>query len=295
MIGQLAWVTARAARGTDDDEPLALAALRSVGVEVEVVDWDDPAVDWSRFDRAVLRSTWDYTRRLPEFMAWLESVDAVTEVVNPLALVRWSSDKSYLLELAEAGIPTIPTTVVPPGAAAEISPGGVVVKPSVGAGSRDVAAFVPGREREAATQVDRLHAAGRTALVQPLLTSVAVDGERALVLLDGELSHAARKRVVIPGSVPVAPADARTGTGGPLFSAETIVAHEATHEQAALARAVVDHVSGRWGVPTYARVDLVRDDDGQDVVLEVELVEPSLFLPQADREATHRLARALTR
>src|SRR6476646_4954796 len=105
MIERLAWVTAREARGRDEDEPLALAALQRAGVSVDVVDWDDPNVTWSSFDRVVLRSAWDYPQRLPEFMSWLEDVDAVSELVNPPEAVRWSLDKQYLAELDEAGVP----------------------------------------------------------------------------------------------------------------------------------------------------------------------------------------------
>lgn len=88
MIRRLGWVTARAARGLDEDEPLAVEALRRAGVEVAVCDWDDPAVDWAGFERVVLRSAWDYPERLPEFLRWLDAVDAVSELVNPAAAVE---------------------------------------------------------------------------------------------------------------------------------------------------------------------------------------------------------------
>src|SRR5580765_6673197 len=115
MIDRLAWVTTRKARGLDDDEPLALAALARTGVSVEVVDWDDPGVDWARFDRVVLRSAWDYPERLAQFLTWLEQVAAVSELVNPPGIIRWNLDKRYLVELADAGVPITPTAFVPPG------------------------------------------------------------------------------------------------------------------------------------------------------------------------------------
>ena len=107
-ISTLAWVTTGDAHGLDEDEPPALAALARAGVTVEVVDWDDPEVDWSAFDRVVLRSAWDYAERLPEFLNWLTRVDSTTALVNPLLAVRWSLDKQYLRELAAAGVPITP-------------------------------------------------------------------------------------------------------------------------------------------------------------------------------------------
>ena len=103
MIRSLAWVTAVVARDWDADAPLALPPLARRGVAVDVVAWDDPQVDWSRFDRVALRSPWDYAQRLPEFRAWLDRVAAVTEVVNPPATVLWSLDKRYLRELETRG------------------------------------------------------------------------------------------------------------------------------------------------------------------------------------------------
>jgi len=284
MIRRLGWVTTREARGRDDDEPLALAALRDAGVHVEVVDWGDPEVDWASFDRVVLRSAWDYPERLPEFLAWLTAVDAVTEVRNPLSAVRWNLDKHYLAELAAAGVPIPPTVFVEPGQAPQFPAGNFVVKPAVGAGSRDAASYGADEQPLARAHVARLHARDASVLVQPLLTSVAVEGEWPLVFLDGRYSHAASKRVTLP----------RAGVVEDLFAAETNVPHVADDGQVAVAQAAVELVAERFGALTYARVDLVRGDDGSPCVLEVELVEPSLFLPQAPREALARLVAAFT-
>lgn len=283
MIERLGWVTSAPARGRDADEPLVLAALEDAGVGVEVVDWDDPSVDWAGFDRVVLRSAWDYPERLAEFLPWLESVDAVTELVNPLAIVRWSHDKRYLVELAAAGVPITPTVVVEPGADAAFPPGEFVVKPAVGAGSREVASYGPDQQATATEHVARLHAAGQVALVQPYLRSVAAEGEWPLVFLGGRFSHAANKRIALP----------RAGRVEGLFAEETNTAHEATPEQLEVAEAAVRLVTERLGAPTYARVDLVRDDAGRFCVLEVELVEPSLFLQYAGAAAVDRFVTAL--
>ncbi|HEY5664408.1 MAG TPA: hypothetical protein VIS05_10270 [Ilumatobacter sp.] len=284
MIEHLAWVTARAARGRDEDEPAALDALRRAGVSVDVVDWDDDRVDWSRFDRVVLRSAWDYPTRLAEFLGWLDRVEAVTDVVNPPAMVRWNLDKSYLAELAAAGVPTTPTAFLRPGSASEFPAGDFVLKPAVGAGGRDAAWYGPEQHGLAARHVERLHAAARTVLVQPLLASVAADGEWPMIFLGGKFSHAANKRVELP----------RAGAVDDLFAAETNTGHLADAAQIEVAAAAVEVVATRFGAPAYARVDLVRDAAGRCCVLELELVEPSLFLAHADPSALDRLVAALT-
>lgn len=283
MIGRLAWVTTGSARGHDHDEPLAVAALAAAGVRTDVVDWDDPAVEWAGYDRAVLRSTWDYPERLPEFLGWLAAVEAATELRNPAPTVRWNLDKHYLAELAAAGVPVIPTTYAEPGDEPELPAGEFVVKPAIGAGSRDAASYGPEQHATARAHVARLHARGASAMVQPLLASVARDGEWPLVFLGGAYSHAASKRVDLP----------RAGAVEGLYAPERLGTHEADAGQLAVARAAVDAVVQRSGVPAYARVDVVRDDAGRPCVLEVELVEPSLFLPEGGPAAVERLVAAV--
>ena len=287
VIDRLAWVTARTARGRDRDEPLALAAFAAAGVHVDVVDWDDPEVRWASYDRVALRSTWDYSGRLAEFRHWLGAVGVASELVNPVPLVRWNLDKHYLAELDGAGVPTIPTVFAEPGwlssGGGPALPGtGFVVKPAVGAGSRDVAAYRPDQHAAAREHVDRLHARGATAMLQPMLESVPVHGEWPLVFLGGRYSHAANKRMTLP---PV---------GGSQSSATQVDSvHTADAEQLTVAGAAIEAVSARVGTPAYARVDLVRDDRGRYLVLELELVEPSLFLSQGGPDAVERLVSAL--
>ena len=283
MIHTLAWATTRTARGRDDDEPPALAALAELGVRVDVLDWDDPAARWASYDRVALRSTWDYADRPAEFARWLEGVDGATELVNPFGVVRWNLDKHYLAELADAGVPTVPTVFVEPDGEFTPPGGAFVVKPAVGAGSRETAVYRPGQEERAGAHVRRLQARGEALLVQPLLASVERDGEWPLVFLGGTYSHAASKRVALPAS----------GTVEDLFAAETNTPHVASAAQLDVARAAAGAVADRFGPVAYARVDLVRDDAGEYRVLEVELVEPSLFLTQGGPDAARRLARAL--
>jgi len=287
---RVGWITCARARGSDTDEALALPALARAGVTVDVVDWHDPSVDWARYDRAVVRSPWDYPERYDEFVEWLGRVAAVTDLRNPLATVRWSLDKHYLAELADVGVPTVPTTFLEPTPThAPFHPAlpleAFVVKPAVGAGSRDAAAYERGASAAASAHVARLHARGATVLVQPRLRSVATDGESALVYFDGHYSHAINKHVGLSES----------GVVDGLSVGESVRPCEPGDDEREVAARVLDLVTARFGTPTYARIDIVRDDAGLPCVLEAELAEPSLFLGEGGPAAVARFVDAVLR
>ena len=173
----VALVTAREARGLDEDMPLLEAALHAVGARSQIVDWDDGQVDWGSFDIALLRSTWDYTDRLKDFLVWVDTTARHTTMLNPPAVVRWNTDKHYLAELARAAVPVVPSTFIEPGESADRAlhdflarhgdTSEFVVKPSVGAGSRDAQRYNR-RQIDAATQhSQRLLDDRRSVLLQP--------------------------------------------------------------------------------------------------------------------------------
>ncbi len=172
-------------RGDEDALPL-IEALASRGVEATPTVWDDDRVRWADFDLVVVRSTWDYPDRRNAFLTWAGSVP---RVLNAPEVLRWNTDKRYLATLGRDAVPTsfvAPDEPFAPPAAA------FVVKPSVGAGSIGAARYDAGDER-AREHVDRLHAAGKTVLVQPYLEAVDHRGEIALMFFDGKFSHARPK------------------------------------------------------------------------------------------------------
>ena len=269
----------------DDDGPALLAALAALGVDAEPAVWDDPDIDWGAFDLVVIRSTWDYVDRYDQFLAWLESVAAVTRLANPLGIVRWNTDKRYLAELTAAGLPVVPTTWAEPGQSYELPPGEIVVKPAVSVGSRDTSRYLPEQAADAREHVDRLLAEGRTVMLQPYVSSVDARGETALLYLGGEYSPAIRKGPLL--TVGAAPVEG-------LFAQEDIQAREATPIEREVGDRALAAVPGGPGGLLYARVDLVEDDAGDPIVLEVELTEPSLFLDFCPGSAK-RLAAAIAR
>ncbi|MES9619695.1 ATP-grasp domain-containing protein [Streptomyces tuirus] len=253
----------------DEDLPVLADALHQAGARTAVVFWDDPDVDWAAFDLALIRSTWDYSWRAEEFTAWAERCGKATRLANPAGVVRWNADKRYLGQLAEAGVPTVPTRYFAPGDPVELpADREFVVKPASGAGAR-YAARHPAGERDAALrQAERMHAEGFTVMVQPYLSSIDTHGERALQFFGGRLLHASVKGAVL---APGTPYDAEKVAHPDLRRWEPAPAELAVAERALAAVPVAAEL-------LYARVDLVTGPDGEPCVMELELIEPNLFL-----------------
>lgn len=278
----LGLVTAEDAASRDGDlAPLAAVLRTMLGDDcVTVVSWDDPQVDWESFDHVVIRSTWDYTDRLDDFLRWVDLAASATTLLNSADAIRWNVDKRYLDDLAAAGIPVVPTTFVPPAQLPPVVNGLHVVKPTVGASSSGARRCDPD---EVAAHVDVLHRRGRTAMVQPYLDLLDERSETSLcfVSVDGTptFSHAVAKDAIL--------------TTGDLVHHSEVSAKEnvrsriPTDEERSLAAAVLttDVVQGFEEV-FFARVDVapLREPDGGDtpVVMELELVEPSFFFATSD-------------
>ncbi|HET6663270.1 MAG TPA: hypothetical protein VFG94_03395, partial [Acidimicrobiales bacterium] len=204
-----------------DDERLA-AALVALGVEVARIPWDDPGTDWHRFDAVVIRSTWDYATRHDEFVAWAESIG--TRLHNAPDLVRWNSDKHYLGDLAAAGIPVVDTAFVAPGEPSPSLEGEIVVKPTVSAGAKDSGRFSGRTHDEALDLIAHIHRSGRTAMVQPYVSSVDTVGETAIVCLDGEPSHVLRKGAVLRPDEVAPVRDDGVGAAEVMYDPDLVVA-----------------------------------------------------------------------
>lgn len=260
---------------------LLLEAFARRGVQASWAVWTDPTVDWAAADTVVVRSTWDYQRRLPAFLRWIEQVAAATRLVNDAATLRWNADKRYLLDLA-ADLPIVPTRSV---GADELVPGlrdglaehgTIVVKPRVGASGVGVVV---------AEATDDLRLAGLTTgpwVVQPLVESIRTEGELSVYVFGGRAVSQLRKTAP--------PADIRVQEehGGATASVPL------DEDAAALAERAVAVATDRLGQrPAYARVDLLRWD-GRLVVSELELIEPGLYLDlvpeNAEAFAEHVLA-----
>jgi glutathione synthase/RimK-type ligase-like ATP-grasp enzyme len=266
-----------------DDEPL-LDALAERGVPTRILAWDDPSVDWSTAELVVIRSTWDYMERRDEFVAWAERVDRSTALFTPAEVVRWNTEKSYLRRWAESGIATVPTRWLDRGTAAVLADlldeegwDRAVVKPVVSAGALGTIRLGRTEAADAQAHLDALLATGDV-MVQPYLQSIEVAGETSVLWIDGVLTHAVRKR---PASGDFRVQEEFGGTD---------VLVDVDEGSRRLVDAVLTRLDRRC---RYARVDVVEGPEGERWLIEVELVEPQLFLRHSP-EATARLADAIT-
>jgi glutathione synthase/RimK-type ligase-like ATP-grasp enzyme len=254
-----------------DQEPLA-AALEAAGIDAPLVAWDDPDADWTSPVPTLLRSTWNYALAVDEFLAWIDRVAAVAPLWNPPDVIKTNVHKRYLLDLIARGVAAVPTQVAAAGDAITLDAPRIVIKPEVGAGSLGARVF----RRDDPAAAAHLAALTRTglALVQPYIDSVDDYGERSLIFVDGQITHAIRKTPRfagdierVDGPVPIAPVER------------------------ALAEAALAPYADRI---LYGRVDMARGADGCPLVMELELVEPSLFWTRHP-PALDRFVRALAR
>ena len=266
----------------EPDSRLLLPEIESRGIDYRIAVWNDPDVDWSAFETILIRSTWDYFHHARDWVAWLDRVESLgVPMLNPLKVVRWNSHKSYLQQLAAAGVPVVDTLMTQGDAPVDLADlvagagwDDAIVKPAIDGGAARL--FRVRDVDDPQARFDELVAAGDV-LVQPFLPSIVDQGETSLLYFGRELSHTLQKTAK-PGDFRVQPA-----WGG---HAETI---GPTAEMIHVAERVFDAIEEDL---LYARVDLVRGLDGNLQLIELDVIEPLLLL-ELDPEAPGRFADAL--
>jgi glutathione synthase/RimK-type ligase-like ATP-grasp enzyme len=255
---RLSLVTCRELPEPDTDADLLVDAFAGAGVDARWVSWDGPGAELAPV--AVIRSTWNYHRHVEQFLAWTDNVPA--RLWNPPAVVRWNVHKGYLLDLASQGVATVPTALVRRGEAVDLAAlaatfgtDDVVIKPAVSAGSYRT--FRSGGALESLRGELLALVRDEDTLIQPYMPAVEGEGERSFIWIDGEVTHAVRK--------------------SPRFSGddEATVSAPVTEEARAFGARVLAAAPGPL---LYARIDTVRGDDGALRLMELEAIEPSLFL-----------------
>jgi glutathione synthase/RimK-type ligase-like ATP-grasp enzyme len=272
----------------DDQRDCLRPAFARAGLDLVEVWWRLPGADWSGIDGALALSAWDYQDHSTAFLAELERLSAGgLGVFNPPDVIRWNIRKTYLRDLERTGVPVIPTLWPDEPAAADIARafeafgvGDVVLKRQVGAGARGQQRFHRGDSIPSTPLLDR------PGMIQPFLPAVADEGEYSFLFVDGEFSHGVIKRAR-PGDYRIQPR-----YGG---ASEAVAARPA---DLAAAQAVL-HGLGRVFpdvIPLYARIDMARGADGRLLLMELELIEPYLFVgegPGIGRLLAEALARRL--
>jgi hypothetical protein len=265
------------------DDDLAVEPLRSLGWDVSFVSWNDPGGRWDRFDVAIPRTTWDYHHHLERFLTVLGIIDSQTLLANSLPLIRWNAHKSYLLDLAQRGVPIVPTirgtSLSQESLDAlrnQLNSETIVVKPLVGANADFTFPLRSDATRELHDEAFTVFGE-REFLAQGFMENITKEGEYSLFYFNGELSHAILK-TPRQGDFRV-----QEEHGGVIKAAEP--------ERSLLTsgRRVMDALTE---VPLYARTDFVRGEGGEFCLMELELIEPALYL-RMDRTAPGRFALAV--
>src|SRR5947209_3647808 len=262
------------------DGPLLIAAFSSLGIDALVVPWGSGA-GWADFDAAVIRATWDYVFDRDSSLAGADSVDAQTRLANAAPVLRWNTDKRYLRELSGAGVPVVPTVWVEQGdPVPDIEWQDFVVKPSVSAGARLSARYRGGDD--ISSHVERIHGLGAAAMVQPYLREIE-DSETGTYVFGGQVSHAITKRPLLD--------TVRSPLDDTSLGPQQVVSPAAVDTSlAAFAMRVLESA-----LPVlYSRVDTVMSEDGEPMLMELEVTEPYLFLEHAPQGAD-RFAHAVFR
>jgi hypothetical protein len=275
---RLALITSVGASDLGADGDLLLPELGRRGIAGTPVGW---GVDFTpgAFDGAVIRSASDYVDHPRRFLDWCAETSNRIPLANPVDVLAWNSDKRYLRDLERAGVAVVPTLWVGPGEALTgIRWERFVVKPVISAGARASATYGRSGLPEARRHVDAITAGGVTAMVQPHLTSIDREGEVGVYVIGGEVSHAIRKAGVLRAGVPPAP-DLSLGRH------QQVAPSPLLEEHVRFARAVLDAVPGGPERLLYARVDMARGEEGEVLLLELECIEPRLFLEYAPARA----------
>ena len=268
----------------DLDIPFAIKAAEQLEIDLVFANWNDKSIAWESFDAAVIRSAWDYVPVRDEFLEFAKNVETKTKLFNSYEVMKWNTNKTYLSILENKGVPIIPTKfannldeALPAIKWAFEKASAVAIKPTVGAGAR--LAGKASTEDEAIEYVKRILEAKRTVIIQPYISSVDDEGEKAIIVINGKISHAAKK----------VPALTKGGHGDAAGQIEI------TTEMKDIVKTISNAVS-EWNELLFARVDVVRMGE-KLVLMELELTEPWLFMqfrPEAGvdlfKALKHRIA-----
>lgn len=265
------------------DDALLAEALAEHGLRAQRVNWADPAVDWSRYRAAVFRTTWDYFVRFAEFTAWLKRVERLTPLINAPETIWWNLDKHYLADLDARGVAAVPSVYLERGDPRSLEQllretgwSEAVIKPCVSGAARNTYRVRASNAAEVAQALAPFRAT-EAFMFQPFVADIVAGGEITLVVIDGMVTHGVRK---VPKAGDFRVQDDHGGSWTEYVPSD---------EEIAFAERAVAACTPR---PLYGRVDLVRGADAALQLMELELIEPELWL-RTHPAAAQRMARAI--
>ena len=265
------------------EDELVQKAFEEEGLIVVRKDWADSDFDWSSTNAVLFRTTWDYFDRIDEFREWLKKIENSTKAINPISQIRWNMDKWYLKDLEEKGIPVVETLYIRRGENQTLeellkSSGwkDAILKPTVAGGGRHTYRINPQTVGELESTFSDL-VANEDLMLQPFQTNIQLKGEVSLMVIGGEFTHAILKKAK-SGDFRV-----QDDFGGSVHQ------YYASAAEIAFAERVVSACEPE---PSYARVDVMWNNENELVVSEVELIEPELWFREY-LEAANILARKI--
>ena len=265
------------------EDKLVQDALEYQGLKTIRIDWATQDFDWGSTEYALFRTTWDYFYRFEEFSDWLKKVPQKCKLINPLSIITWNIDKHYLNDLKERGINIPPTRFVEPGENSSLERlyeetgwQETVLKPTISGGGRHTYRL----NRNTIAEHEQIFTeltSKEAMMLQPLQYPVIEQGEIALMMINGEFTHAMLK-VAKPGDFRVQ--DDFGGTAYP---------YSPSNQEIAFAEKVIAACDP---TPVYARVDVITDNDGNLALCELELIEPEMWF-RHNNEAALEMAKVI--
>ncbi len=283
--GQTGWYEAN----IELEDNLLREALEGRNFSVDRISWSRSNHDWGQYDCAVIRSTWDYFDRFAEFCRWFEQTSQETQIVNDPSIIRWNLDKRYLLELARAEVPIVPTTLLEKGRDFQLAPwieanGEGIIKPTVSGGARHTYRLT-NQNIETVQKTFSALIQQESFLLQPFIPEITSIGEVSFIVLGGRFSHAVRK---VPKAGDFRVQDDFGGTVEPY----TPIDDDLSFAETTVSRCSTLH-NGK--TPAYARVDAVKTETQRGpewLLMELELIEPELWL-RTNADSKNKLADAV--
>ena len=268
-----------------DEDNYVLEALRAEGLKAEKKDWADLDFDWSTTKSVIFRTTWDYFDRYPEFEPWLAKISSQCQLFNSADIIKWNIDKHYLSDLMSAGLNVAPSHFISHGSSitlkdlfSETGWSQAVLKPTISGAARHTYRLSPANAESHENIFAELLAV-EDMIFQEFLNDIVEFGEISLMFMGGEYTHAVRK-IAKSGDFRV-----QDDHGG------TVEIHEASKEEIEFGLASLEACPYE---PIYARIDIVKDNNGKLSLCELELIEPELWFRNNPESAT-LLAKAVKR
>lgn len=265
------------------EDGLVRSALEKQGLSVERKSWSDPEFDWSEASAILFRTNWDYFDRFVEFYGWVQQVSVNTQFINSIDILNWNIDKHYLGDLGKKGVPIIPTRFIPRQSLLSLSElhdltgwSHTVVKPAIGGAARHTFQITSKNLNEVEKHLKPLMEQ-EDFMLQPFQYSIPDEGEVSLMIFGGVYSHAVLKKAK-PGDFRV-----QDDFGG------TVHPYSASKDEIELGLQAVNTCPEK---PAYARVDIMKDNDGNLAVSELELIEPELWFRNKP-ESANLMAKAV--